>query len=71
LKPISTPPKIRRRPYSAVMRSFSMMLTRVVLACATGTYAIGEAARAVHNGDALIGNLVDVRRHVPASVEPD
>ncbi|HEY3230482.1 MAG TPA: beta-ketoacyl synthase N-terminal-like domain-containing protein, partial [Roseiflexaceae bacterium] len=28
--------------------------TAPVLACATGTYAIGEAARAVHNGDALI-----------------
>ncbi len=28
--------------------------TTPVLACATGTYAIGEAARAVHRGDALI-----------------
>src|SRR5581483_8264431 len=27
--------------------------TAPVLACATGTYAIGEAARAVHRGDAL------------------
>lgn len=27
--------------------------TTPVLACATGTYAIGEAARAVHHGDAL------------------
>jgi 3-oxoacyl-[acyl-carrier-protein] synthase II len=28
--------------------------TAPVLACATGTYAIGEAARAVHRGDALM-----------------
>ena len=28
--------------------------TAPVLACATGTYAIGEAARAVHRGDALV-----------------
>src|SRR5689334_4891094 len=28
--------------------------TAPVLACATGTYAIGEAARTVHSGDALI-----------------
>ncbi|MEN9935493.1 MAG: hypothetical protein RLZZ387_2072 [Chloroflexota bacterium] len=28
--------------------------TTPVLACATGTYAIGEAARAVHRGDALV-----------------
>jgi len=28
--------------------------TAPVLACATGTYAIGEAARAVHHGDALV-----------------
>jgi beta-ketoacyl-acyl-carrier-protein synthase II len=28
--------------------------TAPVLACATGTYAIGEAARAVHRGDAIV-----------------
>src|SRR5262249_59587716 len=28
--------------------------TAPVLACATGTYAIGEAARTVHRGDALV-----------------